>query len=197
MTKSLKPRTASPIGREHQDFGVKAGFLVHDVSRLRRAFFDESMRPYGLTRSQWWVLGQLTRHKGQAMSQVELAKHLDIGKAALGSLVDKLEAGGYVQRNTVPGDRRVKLIAVTPKGHEVTSAMRRIGHDLNLRLFVGLTDAQVHELEETLARVKSNLVGLVAPSEASAEEPPAPRRTAARPRPRPAAGLRDNLAARR
>jgi hypothetical protein len=78
--------------RVDDGFGVRAGFLIHDVSRLRRAFFDSAMRPYGLTRSQWWVLGQLSRRRGEPMSQVELAKHLDLGKASLGGQIDRLYA---------------------------------------------------------------------------------------------------------
>jgi MarR family transcriptional regulator, transcriptional regulator for hemolysin len=169
MTKAEKKRPV--LERRHRDFGVRAGYLVHDVSRLRRAFFDEQMKPYGLTRSQWWVLGQLSRHQDRSMSQVELAKHLDVGKAALGGLIDRLETARYVRRDSVPGDRRVNLITITPKGFEVVSAMRKIGHALNARIFGGLTDAEVAVLEDMLSRVKRNLIELVDVE----QEPPARR----------------------
>jgi MarR family transcriptional regulator, transcriptional regulator for hemolysin len=154
--------------RSDPDFGVRAGYLVHDVSRLRRAFFDSQLRPYGLTRSQWWVLGQLSRRNGQSMSQVELAQHLDVGKAALGVLIDRIEAAGYVRRTSIPGDRRVKMVTITPKGLEVTVLMRKIGHALNVQLFEGLSDAQVHALEETLSRIKTNLIELVSEADGAA-----------------------------
>jgi len=149
-----------PLPKSHPDFGVRAGFLVHDVSRLRRSFFDEAMKPYGLTRSQWWVLGQLSRHN-RPMSQAELARHLDIGKAALGGLIDRLEIVGYVKRMGLLGDRRINSIAVTKKGEEMTSTLRRVGHSLNEIIFSGLTMDEVHALEKTLTRVKGNLVKLV------------------------------------
>ena len=120
------------------------------------------MRPHGLTRSQWWVLAQLSRHGDRAMSQAELAKHLDVGKAALGGLIDRLEAVGYVQRTPAPGDRRVNLVSVTPKGREVTGVMRAIGHGLTQKIFDGFSEEQVHALETALGRIKANLLGMVA-----------------------------------
>ena len=70
------------------------GFLMHDVSRLRRSVFDEFMKPMAMTRSQWWILAHLSRHDG--MIQSDLANVLDIGKAALGGLIDRLEASRFI-----------------------------------------------------------------------------------------------------
>ena len=61
---------------------LRLGFLVHDVSRLRRRVVDRALKPLGVTRSQWWVLAFLSRSDG--MSQVALADELDLGKVALG-----------------------------------------------------------------------------------------------------------------
>ena len=38
------------------DWELKLGFLIHDVSRLRRSAFDRCLKPMNVTRSQWWVL---------------------------------------------------------------------------------------------------------------------------------------------
>ena len=38
---------------------LRIGFLIHDVSRLRRNTFDQYMKPLGVTRSQWWVIAHL------------------------------------------------------------------------------------------------------------------------------------------
>ncbi|MGA0595223.1 MarR family winged helix-turn-helix transcriptional regulator [Enterovirga sp. CN4-39] len=160
MGKNNHSPRAEERRRDDADFGVRAGYLMHDVSRLRRAFFDEAMRPHGLTPSQWWVLAQLGRRRGRPVSQVELAKSLDMGKAALGGLIDRLEAAGYVRRDASEDDRRVKLVAPTDRGLHMTDAMRRVGHELNLRVFAGLSDEEVAALEGALARIKANLLAL-------------------------------------
>lgn len=53
---------------------AKFGFLIHDVSRMRRTFFDASLRPAGITRAQWWALGNISRHADEGMIQTELAR---------------------------------------------------------------------------------------------------------------------------
>src|SRR5690606_16620645 len=113
MTK-LKNRQRQPTDSEAKreatqvNWDQRLGFLMHDVSRLRRKVFDEVMQPEGVTRSQWWVMAHLSRHDG--ISQSDLAERLDIGRAALGGLIDRLEAQNFVRRMSSNHDRRTKLV---------------------------------------------------------------------------------------
>src|ERR1700735_5912990 len=92
---------------------LRLGFLVHDVSRLRRRVVERALKPLGVTRSQWWVLAFLSRSDG--MSQVALADELDIGKVALGQLIDRLEKTGFVVRRPDEADRRGKGVHLTKR----------------------------------------------------------------------------------
>ena len=58
------------------DWELRLGFLIHDVSRLRRSAFDRCLKPLNVTRSQWWVLAYLSREDG--MTQSQLAEELDL-----------------------------------------------------------------------------------------------------------------------
>jgi len=87
------------------------GFLVNDVARLLRTTFDRRVRALGLTRSQWWVLNHLFRQDG--VTQSDLAEILDIEKATLGRLLDRMEAKNLVRRETDQHDRRAKRIYLT------------------------------------------------------------------------------------
>ncbi|CAM2169553.1 MarR family transcriptional regulator, transcriptional regulator for hemolysin [Paraburkholderia sacchari] len=131
---------------------------MHDVSRLRRTVFDEFMKPLNVTRSQWWVLAYLARHDG--MIQVDLANILELGKAALGSLVDRLEAGGLVVRRPDEIDRRVKRIYVSPAGHQLIKEMRVLSNDMSERILEGLDQEQRYALTEMLDKVKQNLIAI-------------------------------------
>src|SRR5204862_397702 len=83
---------------------LRLGFLIHDVSRLRRSAFDRCLKPLNVTRSQWWVLAYLSREDG--MTQSQLAEELDLGKVAVGGLIDRLEKSGLVRRDADATDRR-------------------------------------------------------------------------------------------
>ena len=141
---------------------VRIGFLVHDVSRMRRTLFDQAMKPLGITRSQWWVLSQLSRHPRSGMLQTELARDLDVGKVTVGGLIDRLEAAGYVLRQPDKADRRAKRITITPRGHEVLQEMVAVGRRLNGIILAGLAPAEVAAAEHALEAMKENIRGAVA-----------------------------------
>jgi MarR family transcriptional regulator for hemolysin len=68
------------------------------------------------------VLAFLSRSDG--MSQVALADELDIGKVALGQLIDRLEKTGFVVRRPDEADRRVKRIHLTKRSHVLIARIR-------------------------------------------------------------------------
>ena len=103
---SRQERTAGP-----SDFRI--GFLVHDVSRLRKTLFDQEMEHLDITRAQWWVLAQLSREgREDGMLQIELARIVDVGKGAIGGLISRLEAGGFVVGDEVKFTLELEVVAV-------------------------------------------------------------------------------------
>lgn len=177
---------------------LRPGVLLHDVSRLRRTLFDQRLRPLGITRSQWWVLAALSRHDGAPMSQIELARTLDVGKVTLGGLVDRLEAPGLLARLPDPRDGRSKLVKPTRKGLSLITKVERIADEINAQVMKGLGAGEQKTLVSLLTRLKDNLIGLDAvPSTVAARsrddteptrgsKPAAKTRTAARKTGKPA-----------
>ncbi|MDF2235717.1 MarR family transcriptional regulator [Albimonas sp. CAU 1670] len=129
---------------------------------MRRTLFDLKMKPYGITRSQWWVLAQLSRYLSrngeEGMLQTELAKRLDVGKVAVGGLIDRLEASGFVERRPDAKDRRAKRVVVTDKGRDVLATMAEVGHELNGMIFEGVPVERMRIAEEVLAQMKDNIL---------------------------------------
>lgn len=142
---------------EH-NWDQRLGFLMHDVSRLRRIVFDDYMKPLGVTRSQWWVLAYLSRHDG--MIQSDLAAVLELGKAALGGLIDRLEASGFIERRPDANDRRVKRVYLTTRGNQTVKEMREHSHDMSEQVLKGLDHEQRLQLADMLNLVKHNLLAM-------------------------------------
>jgi MarR family transcriptional regulator, transcriptional regulator for hemolysin len=143
---------------EEENWDRRLGFLMHDVSRLRRIVFDEFMKPLGATRSQWWVLAYLSRHDG--MIQSDLANVLDLGKAALGGLIDRLENAGFIERRPDSTDRRVKRVYLSAKGTHIVKEMRIRSHHASERILKGLNRDERQALADMLTTVKQNLLAI-------------------------------------
>lgn len=141
------------------------GFLVHDVSRMRRTLFDLQMKPLGVTRSQWSVLAFLSRDGNDGATQVDLARDMDVGKVTVGGLIDRLEASGHVRRQSDAADRRTRRIFITEQGFETIKQMQTVGTILNESILAGVSERDRRIAEATLSKVKENIRNLLARSE--------------------------------
>ena len=137
------------------------GYLVHDVSRMRRTLMDHYMKPLGITRSQWLLLSTLSRGGNDGMMQVDLARLLEVGKVSIGGLVDRLEASGHVERKPDPSDRRAKRVFITQQGFDMLGQMIAVSTELNDLIIKGVSSAEAATADSVLLRVKNNIRELI------------------------------------
>ena len=57
----------------------------------------------------------------------QLARHLDVSMPTVSGLVDRLVERGLVERRPDPGDRRVRLVALSDQGHAVVAEHEAAG----------------------------------------------------------------------
>ncbi|MGQ0621619.1 MAG: MarR family winged helix-turn-helix transcriptional regulator [Panacagrimonas sp.] len=145
----------APTNKEKKPF--RAGFLIHDASRLRRTALDQRLKHLGITRSQWWVLSQVDRDTGEGFSQIELARLLDVGKVTLGGLIDRLEKNGLVMRVPDKEDRRSKRVQLSRKGKNLLHRIEMIGLEVNRQIMEGISEQEEEQLIAILTKMKHNL----------------------------------------
>jgi DNA-binding MarR family transcriptional regulator len=138
-----------------EDLSRNFGFILHDVARLLRTTFDRRVKAVGLTRSQWWVLNHLFRNDGAMQS--ELADVLEVEKATLGRLLDRLEHKGWIRRESDPGDRRVRRVLLTEEVQPAIKAMRAAAAELRRDALAGLSIEEQERFVDTLLAIKANL----------------------------------------
>lgn len=141
------------------DSNLRFGFLVHDVSRLRRTVVDRALKPIGITRSQWWMLAFLSRRDG--MTQTALAADLDLTRVAIGKLVDRLEAGGFVERRNDKADARARRVFLTRPGMKMVGTIRKNIECLESEIMTAVTDEELLRAAETMRKLKSTLLAMV------------------------------------
>lgn len=139
--------------------GIRLSFLVHDVSRMRRAAYDQIMKPLNITRARWWVLAHLSRHDG--MMQSQLADVLEVGKASLGTVIEQLEASGWVERRADPTDKRAKRVYLSRSAQPLMKRMIVEEEQFNNRVLSKLTLEDRATLIRLLSLIKEELVQIV------------------------------------
>jgi MarR family transcriptional regulator, transcriptional regulator for hemolysin len=122
---------------------------------MRRTAYDQLMKPLGVTRAQWWVLAHLSRNDG--MMQTQLADALDVGKASLGALIEKLETVGLVERREDPIDKRAKRVYMARAGQQLLKKMTLEESRLNEQILEGLSCEERDAMIKQLAHIKHAL----------------------------------------
>jgi len=138
-----------------EDLSRNFGFILNDVARLLRTAFDRRVKSLGLTRSQWWVLNHLYRNDG--ITQSELADILEVERATLGRLLDRLETKGWVRREGHADDRRAKRVFLTEEVEPALKAMRAAAAELRRDALSGISAEDQSRFVDALLAVKANL----------------------------------------
>ena len=136
-------------------FEENIGLLIHDVARLLRVLYDRQMASIGLTRSQWWLLTYLFFKDG--INQSELAILMDIEKAPLSRLLDRMETKGWVIRKNENKDRRIKNIYLSESVKPLISSMREKAANYRGESLSVLTDKDLNKLKDILQILKKDL----------------------------------------
>lgn len=119
-------------------------------SKLSDKFFSKS----DITDAQFNVLMQLKYSKQQKLSQVDLSKRLFVNRADVTGLIDRLEKGGFVKRGSHPTDRRVNLIAITPKGLDLLERLEPEYFKEVNKIFGNFGKTEIKDLINNLEKVR-------------------------------------------
>lgn len=140
-------------------FEENIGLLIHDVARLLRVLYDRQMASIGLTRSQWWLLTYLFFKDG--INQSELAILMDMEKAPLSRLLDRMEKKGWVIRKNESKDRRTKNIYLSETIKPLISSMRDKAAEYRRESLSILTDKERNKLKDILQILKKDLTSKI------------------------------------
>jgi len=131
------------------------GFALNDAARLLRTYADQRAKDLNMTRAQWAVLVRLQRCEG--VKQSELAEALDLAPITLARLIDKLCAGGLVERRDDDTDRRANRLYLTDKATPTLKKLGELGEGMMGKALAGLDADQIALLTTGLRRIKTNL----------------------------------------
>ncbi|RDS82543.1 MarR family winged helix-turn-helix transcriptional regulator [Dyella psychrodurans] len=137
---------------------ISFGYLLNDITLLFRKHFDRRAVKFGLTRAQWRATKML--HHREGLRQTELAEFLEMEPIAVGRVIDRLQAAGFVERRPDPKDRRAWRLYTTAQASEVVDDMEKIAHELRRESTVGVTYEEMMQAMDVMTRIKENLQAL-------------------------------------
>ena len=118
----------------------RPGFLIRRLHQIHLALFAEECERFGVTPVQFSILTVADAQPG--LEQGALAHAIGVDRTTLANVLARLEGRGLVSRMVAPGDRRVKLVRLTPDGAAVLERMQAAAERAHARTVEALPPAR-------------------------------------------------------
>ncbi len=152
-----------PKTENGDDFEFERTFAwaMHDVQRLIRRNWARTFKASGsdLSEPQARILANLQRQDG-GLTQTQLANELEMEKAPLGRLLDRMEESGYVTREQDPEDRRARRVFINDQGMAALPGMSEAARAVFAVALKDVPDKKIDTMLDVLASIKTNLSSL-------------------------------------
>jgi DNA-binding MarR family transcriptional regulator len=133
-------------------------WLLHRAAQRMRSALDDVARTHGLAGARdWLVLSAIA--VGPPQTQLALAHALGLDKTTLTSLLDRLEARGFVTRSLDSNDRRARIPSLTSWGLEVHRQVAKARDEAEAAVLCNFTDQERQLLRELLTRLSADAGG--------------------------------------
>jgi DNA-binding MarR family transcriptional regulator len=96
------------------DVYTKPGYLFRRMQQIAVSIFMEECKAFDLTPVQYAALVAIRTHPG--IDATRLSAVIAFDRSTLGSVIERLEAKGYLERTPGAEDKRVKLLYLTSAG---------------------------------------------------------------------------------
>ena len=127
-------------------------------ARAWRAALERYLKSCGITPAGWNAVSAVAA-TAAAPSQRQLAEQLGVDGATLVATIDRLVAGGLVERMPSPHDRRVKLVVLTGQGRALAARVGEQAAQLRQSIAARIDAARMAAASEVLEELQLVLEG--------------------------------------
>ncbi|WP_299803136.1 MarR family transcriptional regulator [Tardiphaga sp.] len=130
------------------------GHLFRRMQQIAVAVFMEECKAYDMTPVQYAALVAIRAHPG--IDATRLSAVIAFDRSTLGSVIERLESKGLLERKAGAGDKRVKLLHLTTPGAAELREVEPLVAQAQLRMLQPLKPAD----RKTLLALMAQLVDL-------------------------------------
>lgn len=134
------------------------GFLISQVRQLQGRAFEKMLKDSGIEAfngAQGRILYVLWEH--EKLSITEIGRLTSLAKTTLTSMLDRMEAGGLVERIPDKKNRRQIFITITEKAKGYKQMYDQVSEGMNTVFYQDFTGEEITEFENMLRRIIKNL----------------------------------------
>ena len=142
--------------RREEKIGFEIRRLDHMLGRnmqahVRAAGIDEVTLMHG------WIIRYLYTNQDKDVFQKDIEQYFSIGRSTVTNIIQLMERKGYIARESVEHDARLKKVVLTEKGIRNQEMLEDLVESLDTRLVDGITDEELYVFYSVIEKLKRNL----------------------------------------
>lgn len=137
---------------------TQAGFLISQIKQIGGRIFEKILAQEQIDAfngAQGKILYVLWQR--DHISIVELSKAVGLAKTTLTSMLDRMEAGGLLQRLPDATDRRKSILVLTEQARGLQEKYEQVSLAMNDIYYQGFSEKEIVAFEQYLHRVLDNI----------------------------------------
>lgn len=136
----------------------RIGFQIRSLSNMVKKRVDYISRETGVTGFQGFLIGYLVEEGSKRdIFQRDVEKRMEISRASVTSVLQLLEKNGFIRRESVASDARLKKIVVTEKGVRVNVQIHESLNQMEESLMDGISEEAIQIFLSVIRQIKANL----------------------------------------
>ena len=159
MKKTMPPEPSASLKRRCSPPRVVPA-QIRRVDNLILRYQNELCRAQGIedvTLMHGWILGYLSGNAERDIYQRDIEREFSITRSTVTNILQLMEKKGYIRRESVPQDARLKRLMLTAEGRQVHRNIHSIFQQTNEHLAAMLTTEENAELLRILDKLRTGL----------------------------------------
>lgn len=130
-----------------------------EIYRRWRTIIDDQAKKFGLTRTEWNVLGLLSFYE-TGLTQAELTELIGIDAAQMTRVLGKLQQRKFLKKTQDRRDKRMKLLILQNTSTEFTHIINHVNNHIDQHLLAAFSKQEQELLLKFLTCIKYEMAAI-------------------------------------
>lgn len=138
----------------------RIGFEIRTLDNMMMRNFSASVKARGLdemTVMHGWIIGYLYANRGKEIYQKDIETQFSIGRSTVTNILKLMEKKGYLRRESVSRDARLKKLVLSENGIKLHEDTQKLIRDLDEKTIRGISGEELDTFYRVIHRLKRNL----------------------------------------
>lgn len=143
-----------------EDACGRVGFEIRRLDHMISKEIEARVKEEGIdeiTLMNGWIMRYLYENRKKDIFQKDIEKFFSIGRSTVTNIIQILEKKGYVRRESVKHDARLKKVILTEQGIESHEKIEAIIGCLNHRMIQGIEEEDLKVFQRVADQIRKNV----------------------------------------